>query len=305
MLGDVFYWLFNMSIMATVTGLIVLALEKIKKLPSRLIFILWAIPFLRMWMPFGLSSKYSLMNLMTKLGTKTVVLWKEGDSSYTFGNSIGAVDRYLPVPMEYKTNVLKDIFAIASIVWITVCGLLLIGIFVTYIISKVQLRNAELLRDNIYLSEKITSPVVHGIFRKKIIIPTNYANKDLTFILAHENAHIRRRDNLWRALALITVTIHWFNPFAWLFLKHFFADLELSCDERVLRKLGEEKAKEYATALVDSAESKVLLSSSFGGAKIHRRIENILSYKRLSTVSVIFFTALASIIAYALLTNPM
>jgi len=121
--------------------------------------------------------------------------------------------------------------------------------------------------------------------------------------LLHEKMHIRSRDNLWRMIAFVIVAFHWFNPFCWLFLKEFLADIELSCDERVLVKSGHERVKEYALSLLESKQGTTFFASAFGGAKIRTRIENILSFKKLTWVSLTVFVILIGVIFYVLLTN--
>ena len=300
MLSEVFYWLFNMSISASLVGIVVLLLGKIKKLPRRLIHILWTIPFLRMWIPMGLSSKYSLMTLISRFTTKTVVVY-DGALDLTFTNHIMAADKYSPI--TYKVNLLDNLFRLASMIWIIVAVALLIVSLVLYASTKSELKDANHLRGNIYVSDRITSPATYGIFCPRIIIPRGYELGDLQYILAHESAHIHRRDNLWRILALISSSIHWFNPFAWLFIKKFLEVTELACDERVLADCTEDDKKAYATALVDCTESRIVFASAFGGAKIRVRVDRILSYKKLSVISIISFTVLAIAIGYVLLTN--
>jgi len=300
LLSEVFYWLFNMSISASVVGIIVLLLGKIKKLPRRLVHILWVIPFLRMWIPVGISSKYSLMTLVSKFTTKTVVVY-EGALDYTLTNYIMAADKYFPI--TYKVNLLDNLFNIASTVWIIVAVGLMIGFSMLYVITKSELKDASLLRDNIYVSGKINSPAIYGVFCPKIIIPKGYEQRDMNYILAHESAHIQRKDNLWRIVAFISASIHWFNPFVWLFLKKFLEETELACDEQVLVDCGEDEKKAYALALVDCAESMNVFVSPFAGAKIRVRIDRILSYKKLSIISVVSLIVFAIAIGYVLLTN--
>ena len=110
-------------------------------------------------------------------------------------------------------------------------------------------------------------------------------------------------DNLWRIIAFVIVAVHWFNPLSWLFLKGVLADLELACDERVLTKLGYDRAKDYAASLLESKQGAAVFASYFGGAKLHARIENILSFKELTFLSVTAFIALIGMIFHALLTN--
>lgn len=108
-----------------------------------------------------------------------------------------------------------------------------------------------------------------------------------------------------RMIAFVTVSIHWFNPLAWIFLRCFLADLELSCDEYVISKCGEEKKKLYAASLVNVEESKTAFISSFGGAKIRTRINNILMYKSITAISITVFIIFCIAVAYTLLTNSL
>ena len=300
MLSEVFYWLFNMSISASVVGIIILLLGKIKKFPRRLIHILWAIPLLRMWISVGITSKYSLMALISKFTTKTVVLY-DGTLDFAVTNHIMAVDSYSPI--YYKSNMLDSLFHIASIVWVIVAVALLVVSIILYFITKSELKDASHMQDNIYVSDRITAPATYGVFHPRIIIPKEYKIRGLHYILMHESAHIHRKDNLWRIIAIISASFHWFNPFVWLFLKKFLEETELACDERVLADCGEDEKKVYALALVDCAESKNVFASAFGGAKIRVRIDSILSYRKLSIISTISFVVFTIAIGYLLLTN--
>jgi len=301
LLSEVFYYLFNMSISASLVGIVVLLLGKIKKLPRRLVHILWVIPFLRMWIPVGIPSKYSLMTLISKFFTPRSVVLYDGGLEFTFANYTMAADNYFPI--TYKVSLIEKLFGIASIVWIIVAVSLVIVSSIIYGVTKSELKDAGILRDNIYVSDKITSPAIYGVFRPKIIVPKDYELRDLHYVVAHESAHIRRKDNLWRVIAVISASIHWFNPFAWLFLKRFLEDTELACDEKVLADCGEDEKKAYALALVDCAESTNVFVSPFGGAKIRVRIDRILSYKKLSVISVVSSIVFAVAIGYVLLTN--
>lgn len=298
--GEIFYWILNMSITASVTGLVLLLIRKIKKIPRRLIFVLWIVPFLRMWLPVSIGSRYGLMEILSRVGIKTVMVY-EGRNPVTAMNSVGAADSYFP--MVYKASLLSRIFNTAFAVWLMGCMVFLGILAFLYVREKGELRHTVYWRDNIRLSEQMVSPVVYGIFRPRIIVPAEYQDKEMRYILAHEKAHIRRLDNLWRLLGFVTACVHWFNPFSWLFLKLFLEDMELSCDERVLKDLDEKERKAYAAALVDCAEGGNALASAFGGAKIHKRIYRILSYKKLSVFSGVCFIALAAAIIWALLTN--
>ena len=210
-------------------------------------------------------------------------------------------DSYFPV--TYKVNVLENLFNIASVIWILVAVIAIVVVFVAYFITLAENKNARNLDGKVYLSNKIKIPAVYGIIKPKIIIPVEYEKENLNYILMHEMAHAKRKDNLRRLLALIIVCFHWFNPFAWLLLRMVYSDIELACDETVLSKCNETQRKEYANALLLTAEKTSIFASAFGGAKIKNRIENILSYRKLTFLSIVASSSLIITIAYLLLTN--
>ena len=305
MLGEVFYWLFNMSLASSLVGLIVLALRSIPRLPRRFACWLWLIPLIRMWIPIGMGSRWSLMMLLSKLTTRTVVVWERGDMSFACTNMVMAANSYFPV--TYRINLLEHLFRAVAVIWLAVAAAIILVLILLYVTTKRELRDAVHLRENIYLSEKVTSPALYGLLHPRIILPCGWEKReDLALILAHEKAHARHGDNSWRVIAFVTAAIHWFNPLAWIFLRVALSDLELYCDERVLKRLGEAERKSYALTLVNSAQAmreKTLFASAFGGAGIRVRIDRILNYRRISFVSAVCFALLSVAIAYVLLTN--
>ena len=302
MLGEICYWIFNMSIIASFMGLIILLIRKIKFIPHRVTVLLWLIPFIRMTVPVGINSPYSLMSLISKFTTRTVTVFQPADDlAFSFTNSVMAADSYGPI--TYKVNILEKVFAVAGMVWAVVALAMLITLTVLYITTKREIKDAKALRDNIYLSEKVTSPATYGIFRPRIVLPVSYDDKDLEFIVRHEKTHIRRLDNVWRILGFIAAAIHWFNPLSWVFLKIFLSDLELACDEMAVAGYDIDERKDYARTLLKCTGSRSMLVSAFGGAKIRTRIENVLSYKRMTVFSAIGFSILVIVIIFTLLTN--
>lgn len=301
MLHEVFYWVFNMSITAAFTGLIILLIRAIPQLSKRLTVFLWLIPFFRMVIPVGLNSPYSLMTLLSGWSTKTIVVYERADQLFSTMNFVQGADVYFPI--KYKVNILEPIFTAAGVIWLTVAAALLLTLGVLYVTTLCGLKDARHYNGPVYLSDKVQQPAVYGILRPRIFMPASCAQKDDPLILLHEQTHIRRADNLWRLLAFVVTVIHWFNPLVWLFLKLLLADLELACDECVLSKLGQTRAKEYAQALLESREKANAFASPFGGAKIKTRIKNILSFKKLTWFSLVCTTVLLAAISYTLLTN--
>ena len=307
MAGSIFYFLLNMSIFGSVAGLLVVALRRVRILPRLLVYLLWLMPLYQLLIPLGITSRYSLMNFIPRDKVKTIVVWERLPLSpeWATRNSIQAVENYaaFPMEMEYKTDLLRDIFSTAGMIWAIVAAAAVLCAAVLYIITKSALKDAEHIKENIYRSDKILSPAVYGIIKPKIILPVSVADNDLDYILRHERVHIRRRDNLWRVIAVITACVHWFNPLAWVFLKRFFADMELACDAGVLKKLDDNDKKAYASALLSCSAGKTYYASAFGGAKTRLRIKNILSYKKLTLVSGLCFAALFIMVAVTVITN--
>lgn len=302
MLHEVFYWLFNMSITASLVGLVVLLLRRIKKIPRRISVLLWLIPYLRMCVPFGLDSPYSLLALLSGFTTKTVVVYHPaGGISFSGTNHVMGANGYFPI--TYKADRVGEVFRVASVLWILVAGVILLAWGILYLTTMREMKDAVRFSDNLYYSHKVISPGVYGIIRPKIVLPLSYQDKDIRYVILHEKAHIKRGDNLWRVLAFFLTAIHWFNPLAWVFLRLFLNDLELACDERVLAGIGDSQVKAYARSLLDCGESTNLFVSAFGGAKIRTRIENILSFKKMTWFSLIGFLALLFAIFGILLTN--
>lgn len=310
--GEILYWLINMSIIASLAGVVVLLIRYIGHLPRRAAVFFYLFPFIRMVLPFGVGAKYGLLSLLPRYAVKAVEVTDMAPmrKTVTMMNSMQFAESY--APFTYKKvsgeDLLENIFNVGFYFWAVIAAALLLTFAFIYFYTLFELRDAE--RDGrfdkrVRFSSKVTSPAVYGILFPRIILPESYKERDLTYILLHEKAHIGRCDNLWRLLGFAVCAVHWFNPLSWILLKYFLCDLECACDEKVLKKCGEEKRKEYAAALLDEAESKNLFlsASAFGGASIRLRIGRILSYKKLSAFSAAALAVFFAVIAYILLTN--
>jgi beta-lactamase regulating signal transducer with metallopeptidase domain len=305
MLSEIFYWVLNISIIGGVTGLIVALVRKIPRLPPFAAYALWLLPLVRLWIPFGMASRWSLLTLISKYTTKTVIIWEKapGLPYSTMTNFAQAAESYFPV--VYKTELLKNVFETASIIWamIGITAILTTGFL--YALTIREIKDAKHLEGDVWMSAKVSTPAIYGIIKPRIILPDWITQSELPFILAHERVHMLRRDNFWRVVAVITLCVHWFNPLCWLFLKWFFADMEFACDAKALKTMGEDQAKDYANALLSCAAGRSYFVSAFGGTKTRRRIESILSYKRLTALSTVAFSALIVAICFVLITNAI
>ena len=298
---DVFYWLLNMSIHGSLVLLAVLALRKIPKLPCGFRYILWSLPALRLIMPFAIRGQFNLMALLEKLGTRRITLTPTQSNTFLgMANSVTAADSYFPI--TYESNVLSNLFSVASTVWAIVAIACMITAAILFFFIQRELRNTT-IQDDYHLSPKVSVPILCGILHPKIILPHGVSEQELPYILLHERIHISRQDNLWRCFAVLLCCLHWFNPLCWLSLQYFFADMELSCDEAVIRHFDTQQRKEYAMALLNTNQQQTLFLSAFGGAKIRLRIARILSYKKLTLTSTLVLVVFFAAIAMVLITN--
>jgi len=193
-------------------------------------------------------------------------------------------------------------------VWIVGVVGAILAVAILYYLTSSELRNAVLIKDNIYSSEMVESPLVYGILRQRIIIPKDYIDKEeqLKCVVLHEAVHIKRYDNLLRLLAVIIACIHWFNPFVWIFMKLYIDDMELTCDTKAIKPLSSKARKQYAQTLINvSSRQQVFMSTAFGKANVKVRVMNVLSYKKLSLFAFIATMTFIAAVSAILLANPV
>ena len=300
MKSDVFYWVLNLSIHGSLVCILIWLLRLVKVIPRRAIFFLWICPALRLTIPFAPSLPWSFMGLLRGLGARTVTL--PGRLSFSeqmwVANYVQAAEGYFPI--TYQTDALQSLFETCAMIWVIGAAACVLTGAVLYAMTRSELRGAKQLRRGIWVTEKVVSPGLVGILRPRIFVPPGMQGKLLDYVEAHELVHKKRLDNLWRCLALLICCVHWFNPFVWFSLKLFFADMELSCDERVIRKLDPRERKDYALALLSVAKGKDLFVSAFGGAKLRLRIERVLSYRKLTVGASIVFAILTAAVVLVL-----
>lgn len=300
MIGEIFYWAINLSVLGNLCGIVLLCIRKIKVMPKFAVYLLWSIVGLRLCLPFGVANKYSLLSFISKITTKTVPVDIVG-IDLSFSNFIMGADSYFPI--KYKTDLIEKVFEIGGMVWLIVATAFILTSTVLYVLTKSEIKNATHIKDNIYKSDKIESPAVYGVFRPKIILPSKVMGGDIGYVLMHENVHIKRRDNLWRVVGVVITCLHWFNPLSWIMLKRFLEDMELACDSTALKNITE--PKEYAKAILSVSQGKAFFASAFGNAKTRVRIENVLSYKKLTFISALATVIFTISIIFTLMTNAV
>lgn len=299
-----------MSISASWIVLAVLLLRLLlKKAPKWINGILWGIVGLRLIMPFSFESIFSLI-------PSSETISKAPDSPRPhFESGVTIIDNqvndylgehYYEI-VTRPTGHFADITTILAIVWIVGIVLLLAYTIISYSRVKNKIGTAVLLRDNIYQSENVISPFVLGIIKPKIYLPFNMNEQDMEHVIAHEQAHINRKDHWWKPLGFLILTLHWFNPLMWLGYVLLCRDIELACDEKVIKELNTEQKADYSQALLNCSVNRRMIAAcplAFGEVGVKDRVKSILNYKK-PAFGIIVVAIIASIaVAVCFLTNP-
>jgi len=298
-MNDCVYWLMNMSISGSIGCLIILLIRKFRKIPRKYIRILWFVPIIRFLVPIGIMGRFSIMNLLSGFAVKTIII--NDSMQVATSNYLQQANGYFPI--VYKSDILEHLFTISFYIWSLIAGALIIALIILYVMTKNEIKQAVYIKDNIYRSDSVLTAAVYGIIRPKIILPENIEEENELLIIKHEQVHIKNKDNLYRWIMIITACVHWFNPLAWIMLKNCLEDIELACDEAVIRNLDDSEQKSYARTVLSEASSPRFMITAFGGAKVKVRINNILNYKKITVFSGICFILFCLLTFIVLLTN--
>ena len=288
---SLFHAVFNMSLTATVVIAFVLLVRlPLIKAPKTVSYGLWFVVLFRLLCPVSFASAISLFGLFgTGRSVMGPVPANIGMMMRTQVNGFipaitEAVNSSLPAatPMV-SVNPMQVILFVAELVWILGLISLLLYSVVSYLFLKRRISTATLVRDNIYRTDRIGTPFVCGLIKPKIYLPHTLTDSEQQYIIRHEQIHIRRRDYLLKPLWFLAVCLHWFNPLVWLSFYLMNKDMEMSCDEAVIREMGESIKTDYSTSLLTLSVKRQFLSSSplaFGEGGTLSRVKNVLKYKR-------------------------
>lgn len=282
MLDSLFYKLLDMSLSASVVILVVLiARLALKRAPALFSYLLWAVVLFRLLCPVTIPAPVSLPSDVNNLLPTAEPL-----------TAPQATAEVLPLaPVEPMFDILP---------WLWLLGVLLLGLRSLVSLAKLrrQLAGAVPLTHNLYLTDAIPTPFVLGLIRPRIYLPSGLSEENQAHIIRHEQSHIRRGDPIWKALAFIALTLHWFNPLVWLAFFLAERDMELSCDEQAVKGLNQNARADYAALLLDLSAGKRSAGPSlaFGECNTSVRIKNLLKNKKTSR----WFAAVAAVFVLAL-----
>lgn len=310
-MDDVFLKLVNLSISASWLILAVLVLRVVlKKAPKWVMPLLWGVVALRLVCLFSIESALSLIPSAETIPSEIVtemrepVLYEQATLDIVTNPTLPSATE---VPVGVSRQQAQVDFNIYSVLWLAGMAALLVHALVSAGKLKRKLATAILLRDNIYESEFVDSPFVFGVVKPNIYLPMHMDEGTAAYVIAHEHAHLARRDHWWKVLGYLVLALHWFNPLVWVAYILFCRDIELACDEKVVRGLDGAARADYSQALLSCAAPKRAVAAcplAFGEGNIKTRVKSALHYKKPA-----FWVAAAAVLAVVIvavcfLTNP-
>ena len=310
-MDDVFLKLVNLSISASWLILAVLVLRVVlKKAPKWVTPLLWGVVALRLVCLFSIESALSLIpsaeTIPSEIVTETrePVLYEQATLDIVTNPTLPSAAE---VPVGVSRQQAQVDFNIYSVLWLAGMAALLVHALVSAGKLKRKLATAILLRDNIYESEFVDSPFVFGVVKPNIYLPMHMDEGTAAYVIAHERAHLARRDHWWKVLGYLVLALHWFNPLVWVAYILFCRDIELACDEKVVKGLDGAARADYSQALLSCAAPKRAVAAcplAFGEGNIKTRVKSALHYRKPA-----FWVAAAAVLAVVIvavcfLTNP-
>ena len=326
---ELFLNVLGMSISALwLIGAVLLLRLALKRSPKWIHVLLWALVAIRLVCPFSFESRLSLMPQDISSGT-ALEEWSDdyvGDTHFIHDANPGyqaavnagrepisaGEDGYYVVtgpdkvsePETVKSTVLPRLV----LVWVGGMAVLSAYAVCSYLALRRKMATAVLLKRNIYRSEAAPSPFVLGLFRPRIYLPFSMEASAIPHVLAHERSHIRRKDHWWKPLGFLVLTVHWFNPAVWLSYILLCRDIELACDERVIREMDAAQQAAYSQALLSCSIHRRSIAAcplAFGEVGVKRRVRNILNYKKPAFWVVLMALVLCVAVAVCFLTDPV
>ena len=311
-MAAVFLKLLNLSISASWLVLAVLVLRLVsKRSPKWMNVLLWGIVALRLVLPFSIESALSLIPSAETVSPAAV----QFDPAPTITSGVSVIDNavnpslsehFSAVPTA-SVNPLYVWTEIAGWVWLIGLGAMLLYALVSYLRLRRRVSVSLCVRENIYLCDAISSPFILGVVKPRIYLPSGLDEVQRQNVLSHERAHLARRDHWWKPLGFALLAVYWFNPVLWLAYALLCRDIELACDERVIRTMDESAVKTYSTVLLACSmprKAAITCPLAFGEVGVKERVRNALHYKKPAFWVVAASVAVCVVVAVCFLTNP-
>ena len=315
-MGEIFLKLLNMSITASWIILAVLGIRLLfRRIPKWITCLLWGVVAIRLIFPFSIESVFSLQPSAEPIRTSTMVEGELIPYVPSVDSNIGVVENTIN-PALAETFAYQETQSVAPLQIVTeiagglwLCGMvvLLILALVSMIKLRLCVREAVLYRENIYICDAVKSPFILGIIRPRIYLSSSLSEEEMAYIIAHESAHLKRKDHLWKPFGYLLLCIYWFNPLCWVAYIMLCKDIELACDEKVIRDMNFEDKKKYSRVLLSCATQRRLVMMcplAFGEVGVKDRVKLVLNYKKPSFWIALISMAACVVVAVCFLTEP-
>ena len=310
-MSNLFLKILNMSIAAGWLILAVVLLRfLLKKAPRWITVLLWRIAALRLAVPFSFESAWSL------------VPSAETFQAHNIQYEIPVVNSGIPAVNNAVNPLLGEMFApnpaasvnplyvwtfVLSVIWLMGMAILLLYTVISYWQVHRSVSEGIPYEGNIFLCDQVKSPFILGLVRPKIYLPSNMDATSMEPVIAHEKAHLTRRDHWWKPLGFLILTVHWFNPLCWIAYVLLCRDIELSCDEKVIRQMDLDGKKRYSTALLECNAQRRLVTIcplAFGEVGVKERVKNVLNYKKPAFWVIVVAVIACGVVTVCFATNP-
>ena len=311
-MAAVFLKLLNLSISASWLVLAVLVLRLVsKRSPKWVNVLLWGIVALRLVLPFSIESALSLIPSAETVSPAAV----QFAPAPTITSGVSVIDNavnpslseHFAATPEASVNPLHVWTEIAGWVWLIGLGAMLLYALVSYLRLRRRVSVSLPIQDHIYLCDAISSPFILGVVKPRIYLPSGLDEVQRQNVLAHEQAHLARRDHWWKPMGFALLAVYWFNPVLWLAYTLLCRDIELACDERVIRTMDESAVKTYSTVLLACSmprKAAITCPLAFGEVGVKERVRNALHYKKPAFWVVAASVAVCVVVAVCFLTDP-
>ena len=308
----VFLKIVNMSLTASWLVLAILLLRVVfRKAPRWIFCLLWGLVAVRLICPFSIESGLSLIPSSEPLPEEIIYT-----ATPNIDSGIPAVDDVINPILAgsmtaeemYSANPTQIWSFILAHLWIIGVGLMILYAVFSYMFLAYRMRTATKLERGIKQSELVDSPFVLGIIRPTIYIPYQMNERDLQYVIAHERAHIKRKDHWWKPAGFLLLSVYWFNPLIWIGYILLCRDIEAACDEKVIKEMEKEELRAYSTALLNCSIHRRRIMAcpiAFGEVGVKERVKGVINYKKPAFWLVGLFVICSVVIGFCLLTDPV
>ena len=308
----IFLKILNMSITATYLALAVILLRLLlRRVPRAIHVVMWAMVGVRLLCPVSIKSILSLIPSAETLPgdilyTETPVIQSGIPALNAVVNPLLS-QSFAPTVGE-SVNPMQVLTFAGSLVWLIGVAVMLIYMALSYLRVYRMTAEAMPLGENVWIGDGIQTPFILGMVCPRIYLPSGMPEEDQTYVIAHEQAHLSRRDHWWKPLGFLLLTVHWFSPVLWVAYVLLCRDIELACDEKVIRGMGTESKKPYSDALINCSAPRMVIAAcplAFGEVGVRQRIRNVLRYKKPAFWLVLAAILLCVMLAAGFMTDPM